>query len=588
MPGMPSFNRTLFALLLIVQTPVVAAPAPSRDKFHLYLLAGQSNMAGRGAVEEQDRTPHPRVFTLNADGQWVQATEPLHFDKPKVAGVGPGLAFARVMAEASPDVTIGLIPCAVGGTPISSWQPGKTDPATKTTPYDTAIARAKRARQDGTLKGLLWHQGESDATEQLAPKYGNILEFTLSRFRDDLGVDDLPIVVGELAPFKLKDDPHAQRVNTELKYCPARLAYCASVSADGLTHKGDNLHLDSASARGLGKRYATAMLELQSRPRPTIVKVWPEGLPDGKPLDKPEEKKNARVARVSDPTLMIYLPPKEKATGAAVVICPGGGYNILAIEKEGDTVARWLNSLGVAAFVLKYRLKDYPQPAPLRDAQQAVRIVRDRAREWSIDANRVGVIGFSAGGHLAASASNSAPLPLAADGPYARFNPINPRPDFSILIYGVLPQPGDKWVKDMYTPIIVSKESPPAFLAHARDDNIPAQLSIDYAQSLHDHGVAHELQLFDKGGHGYGLGQSVGEAATWPERCAKWMEARGLLKRTNARANYPGSFNSLGPTITTVNGPGGFFFKNAFTPSSVTPSMAALISSSVRMRPRMK
>ena len=122
-------------------------------------------------------------------------------------------------------------------------------------------------------------------------------------------------------------------------------------------------------------------------------------------------------------------------------------------------------------------------------------------------------------------------LPLAGDGPYARFNSISPKPNFSILIYGVLPQPGDKWVKEMYTAILVTEDSPPAFLAHAKDDPIPAQLSIDYAQSLHDHGVAHELHLFEKGGHGYGLGQSGGEPATWPDKCAKWLESRGLLAR---------------------------------------------------------
>jgi acetyl esterase/lipase len=530
MSGMTPFIRTLIAVLLIVQTTAFAAPPAAKDKFHLYLLAGQSNMAGRGAVEEQDRSPHPRIFTLNAQDEWAPAVEPIHFDKPGVAGVGPGLAFARAMAEAKAEVTIGLIPCAVGGTPLSSWQPGKTDPATGTTPYDTAIRRARRAMQDGTLRGLLWHQGESDTTEQLAPRYGNALEVTLSRFRDDLSIDDLPIVVGELAPFKIKDDPFAQRINGELKYFPARLAYCASVPADGLIHKGDNLHLDSASAREFGKRYAAAMLKVQVLTPPTLIKLWPAGLPDGRPLDKPEQKKNTHVSKVSDPALSVYLPPGDKANGAAVVICPGGGYNILAIEKEGDNVARWLNSIGVGAFVLKNRLKDYPQPAPLLDAQQAIRIVRDRAREWAIDPNRIGILGFSAGGHLAAATSNASPLPLAGDGPYARFNSIDPKPNFSILIYGVLPQPGDKWVKEMYTAILLTEDSPPAFLAHAKDDPIPAQLSIDYAQSLHDHGVAHELHLFEKGGHGYGLGQSGGEPATWPDKCAKWLEARGLLR----------------------------------------------------------
>jgi acetyl esterase/lipase len=271
------------------------------------------------------------------------------------------------------------------------------------------------------------------------------------------------------------------------------------------------------------------MLKLQSFPKPQVIKLWPQGLPDGKPLDKPQEKKNARISKVSDPTLALYLPEKDKPTGTAVIICPGGGYNILAIEKEGDTVARWLNSIGVTAFVLQYRLKDYPQPAPLLDAQQALRTVRKRAADWNLDPKRIGILGFSAGGHLAAATSNAAPIPLAA--PYADSNSISPKPDFSILIYGVLPQPGDKWVKEMYTPLLITEETPPTFLAHAKDDTIPAQLSIDYATALKNHNLPHELYLYDKGGHGYGLGQSGGDAAKWPERCAQWMDARGLLKR---------------------------------------------------------
>ena len=528
---MPWFIRTLWLLPLIVQSATLAAPPAAKAQFHLYLLAGQSNMAGRGVVGEEDRTPHPRVLMLNDQEEWVPAVEPLHFDKPKVAGVGPGLAFGRAMAEAHPGAIIGLIPCAVGGTPISAWQPKAVDKATGATPYDSAIRRARRGTREGTLKGLIWHQGESDATAALAPKYGNTLEFTLSRFRDELGVDDLPIVVGELAEFTTKAKPAAAVVNNELRHFPARLAYCASVGAEDLAHKGDHLHFDAPSARELGRRYAAAMLKVQALPRPAVVRLWPEGLPDGKALEKPEEKKNARVAKVSDPALLVYPAPKDRATGTAVVICPGGGYHILAIEKEGDVAARWLNSLGVTAFVLTNRLKDYPQPAPLRDAQQAMRIVRRRAAEWGVDPTRVGIMGFSAGGHLAATTSNAAPLPLAVDGPYAGYNGVDCRPNFSILIYGVLPQAGDKWVKEMYTPITVTGATPPAFLAHAKDDNVPAQLSIDYAAALGKHGVPHELALFDKGGHGYGLGQSGGDVATWPARCARWMGERGFLGR---------------------------------------------------------
>jgi acetyl esterase/lipase len=522
-----SRSLVLVALCLCSLT-ALAAPAP-KEKFHLYLLAGQSNMAGRGAVEEQDRTPHPRVFVLNDKDQWVPATDPLHFDKPKIAGVGPGLAFGKAMAKVQPDVTIGLIPCAVGGSPLSSWQPKAEDPATKTTPYDTAIRRAKIAMQDGTMKGILWHQGESDSNEKLAPKYGDRLEQTLGRLRDDLGNSDLCMVVGELGAHTLAKNEWAKVVNTELRYFGRRFDHVASVSADGLKDKGDQTHFDSASAREFGRRYAAAMLKLQALPEAPVVRLWPDGLPDGKPLEKPEETKVARTARVSDPRMHVYLPPKETANGTAVVICPGGAYTILAIDKEGHTIARWFNERGVTAFVLRSRLKDYKQPSPVLDAQQAIRVVRERASEWNVDPKRVGIMGFSAGGHLAGATSNADPIPLT-HGSYKRYNAIDCRPNFSILVYAVVPQAGDKWVKDMYTAIKITERTPPAFLVTTKDDPIPSHLSVDYAEACKKQNVPVEVHVYDKGGHGYGLGQSGGEVANWPEACDAWMRGRGLLK----------------------------------------------------------
>jgi acetyl esterase/lipase len=501
-------------------------------------------MAGRGQVEEIDKAAHPRVFTLDQNDQWVAAVEPLHFDKPKIAGVGPGLAFAKAMADANPGITIGLIPCAVGGSPLSSWQPKAIDEATNTTPYDTALRRAKLAMNDGTLKGILWHQGESDATDKLAPKYGDRLEQTLGRMRDDLGAPNACLVVGGLSDELVASNPYAARLNAELEHFGFRFDHAGFASAQGLKLKSDHLHFDSASARKFGQRYATAMLRLQALPNPTILKLWPQGLPDAKPLDKPEEEKVARVAHVSDPTLSLYLAPADKATGTAVVICPGGAYTILAIEKEGDVIARWFNSVGVTAVVLKNRLKDYKQPSPVLDAQQAIRIVREHAKEWSIDPNRVGIMGFSAGGHLAAATSNADPILLDADS-YKKYNTIDCRPNFSILIYGVLPQEGDKWVKDMYTAIHITQKTPPAFLVTTKDDPIPSHLSLDYAKALNELKPSHaglgaksdepdppaEVHLYEKGGHGYGLGQSGGPVSAWPEECIKWLKNRGLLAR---------------------------------------------------------
>jgi hypothetical protein len=173
----------------------------SRQEFHLYLLAGQSNMAGRGEVEEQDMRPHPRVFALNQKDEWEPATEPLHFDKPRIAGVGPGYAFGRAMANYKKHVRIGVIPCAAGGSPIFSWTEGAYHDQTKSHPYDDAIRRARVAMQSGVMKGIIWHQGESDSKPEAAKVHLAKLRELIVRFRQDLGDDKLPFIVGELGDF---------------------------------------------------------------------------------------------------------------------------------------------------------------------------------------------------------------------------------------------------------------------------------------------------------------------------------------------------------------------------------------------------
>jgi hypothetical protein len=244
--------RILFLLVLLCSALSAAdAPTlPAKEAFHIYLLCGQSNMAGRGVPEEQDKTPHPRVLVLNQQDAWAPAVDPLHWDKPKVAGVGPGLTFGKTMAEANPKITIGLVPCAVGGSPIEQWQPDAKL-------FKDALARAKLAAPHGVIKGILWHQGESNAantTEAYAAKIKN----TLEGFRKELNNPTLPIVVGELADFK----KGYENVNAALEAVPKNIPHTAFVETKGLKHKGDNLHFDAASEREIGKRYAAAMQKL--------------------------------------------------------------------------------------------------------------------------------------------------------------------------------------------------------------------------------------------------------------------------------------------------------------------------------------
>jgi hypothetical protein len=232
--------------------------SPDPD-FHLYLLVGQSNMAGRGEVDAESKEVHPQVFMLTKENQWVPAADPLHFDKPPVVGVGPGLAFGREMAAKSPGTRIGLIPCAVGGSPIAVWQAGKFYEPTGTHPYDDALARAKVAQQQGVLKGIIWHQGESDSSPDMAAGYLPKLEQLIQTFRRDLSSPEVPVVVGELGYYR----DQYQNINHQLRQLPERVPRTAVASAQGLVHKGDGTHFDTGSARTLGQRFAEKMAELQ-------------------------------------------------------------------------------------------------------------------------------------------------------------------------------------------------------------------------------------------------------------------------------------------------------------------------------------
>lgn len=232
------------------------------QNFHLYLLIGQSNMAGRGKVESQDETIHPRVFTLNKENKYKPAIDPIHFDKPQIAGVGPGLTFGKTMANYNASIRIGLIPCAAGGSPITVWKPGGYWKQTDSQPYDDAIKRTKIAVKDGVLKGILWHQGASDSNENDAELYEDRLVALIDALRTELELPDLPFVVATLGDFFVKRCPEAQIVNNALRRIPQLVKHTACVGSSGLEHKGDILHFSAEAARELGRRYADAMMRL--------------------------------------------------------------------------------------------------------------------------------------------------------------------------------------------------------------------------------------------------------------------------------------------------------------------------------------
>jgi hypothetical protein len=268
-----------FVCIALAMCTLTMSKAQQDSSFHLYLLVGQSNMAGRGEINASYRDlQYNNIFMLNKAGEWVPARHPLHFDKPAIAGVGPGLAFAKTMADADSikhhnnslgktstgstgrNLKIGLVPCAVGGSSIRSWIPGGYDSATKTHPFDDAVARISIAGKSGIFMGIIWHQGESDARPQAASQYLNDLQILVERFRKATGKPGLPFVAGELGTFR----PAYQSINIELKNLPQTIPGSALAQSTDLSHKGDTTHFDSRSADELGKRMAEKMIVLQA------------------------------------------------------------------------------------------------------------------------------------------------------------------------------------------------------------------------------------------------------------------------------------------------------------------------------------
>jgi acetyl esterase/lipase len=276
---------------------------------------------------------------------------------------------------------------------------------------------------------------------------------------------------------------------------------------------------------------------------PKAELLWPKGAPGARGTEDADK-----------PTLTAWLPAADKATGCAVVVCPGGGYGGLADNHEGKQIAEWLNGQGVAAFVLKYRhAPRYRHPAPLQDAQRALRTVRARAADWKVDPKRVGIWGFSAGGHLASTAGTH-----FDDGKPDADDPVEKagcRPDFLILAYPVItlkppyyhkgsrdnllgPTPSDELVNSLCNDEQVTAKTPPTFLFHTSEDTaVPPENSILFYMALRKNKVPAELHVYEKGRHGVGLAGDVPPAAndpvlaTWPGRLADWLKGRGLLKK---------------------------------------------------------
>ena len=259
-------QRSRLAIVFVLFTAFSASsalaekPTGPKERFHVYLLIGQSNMAGRGKMTAADKRPYARVFKFDNANKWVPAMAPLHFDKPRIAGVGPGDSFGKYMAEANKSVRIGLVPCAVGGTPLKRWVKGGDL-------YANAIKRVKLAMKHGVLKGVIWHQGESDSrSAETANTYGNRLAGMIADLRKDLNHQNLPVVAGELGEFlKPRRLPHFRTVNQAIRDLSKTVPNTASVPSKGLKAKSDGVHFDAASLKRFGRRYGQIMQRLQEK-----------------------------------------------------------------------------------------------------------------------------------------------------------------------------------------------------------------------------------------------------------------------------------------------------------------------------------
>ena len=283
--------------------------------------------------------------------------------------------------------------------------------------------------------------------------------------------------------------------------------------------------------------------------------LWPAGAPGAQRPDDPDEIEERDgillVGKIQVPTIRTYLPDPDKATGAAVVVLPGGGYSIVAMRHEGYDVARWLNSIGVAAIVVKYRVSSdpaygYQHPVPLLDAQRAIRLTRSKAVEWGIDPERIGVLGFSAGGHLASTTGTLFDRKLMVRD-RDEIDRVSSRPNFLILVYPVISttkpfgHAGSKLnllgadsdpdlTRLLSSELNVTARTPPSFLVHSHDDPVSSKNSVYFYLALKDAKVPAELHLYESGGHGYGLGKAGHPTSTWPARCEEWLRTRGLLE----------------------------------------------------------
>ncbi|MEQ9301246.1 MAG: sialate O-acetylesterase [Cyclobacteriaceae bacterium] len=561
-----------YSLLFFLLTPSLSfSQEAPMDTIRVFFLAGQSNMDGYGYTEDL-----PEYLNRPSETTWIFHGNSADDDmegggvgiwETLKQGHGAGfasdgstnqlsdrfgieLSLAHTLSELYSDDKIAFVKYANGGTSLDTivtrrsgtWEvnyKGKTG-INQYDHFRSTIDNAfsvKDINQDGREdyllpSGIFWMQGESDGhSKEAADNYYPNLKRLLAAMRSDLRDDHLAIVMGKISDSGNEADGMVWDYSHLVQKAQEKLAKTESnaaiVRSTIYYNYSDKFHYDSEAYIDLGVRFAEAIDQLGSHHNQQVrevIHLWPDKVPGESEAKHPPVKSTntsgnvLRIIDITDPALIVYEPKEPNNSRAGIIISPGGGYGILAVDKEGYEVAEWLNSLGYTAFVLQYRVPNKRQGA-LNDIQRAIRLVRSRSDEYSLNVNKIGVLGFSAGAHLSARAATGFRL-----GTYQKEGAIDQlscRPNFTMLIYPAFLDSGKDFTLD--PDLTIDQYTSPSFIFGTADDKY-GNSSLVMAQELRDGGVPVELHMLPKGGHGYGLRSDNQAAETWPSLAEAWLE----------------------------------------------------------------
>ncbi|MCM8536132.1 MAG: prolyl oligopeptidase family serine peptidase [Lentisphaeraceae bacterium] len=506
------------------------------ETIHVIIQSGQSNSDGRadneGVPPETLKLASQVLFYHgNASGNAhtscldnklitvMPGSGSLHKGKNHF---GPEISMAADIQKAYPNQKFAIIKYAKGGSSLF------TDWNLKTGPHLTKLRKTVeagiKALEDAgykpEIRAFIWHQGESDSKKDRAPLYAEKIEAFLKQMRHDFN-STMAISVGQINTKQKLDKTLAEQVIAGQIAVTKKLNKTYTFTTGDLSLKKDQMHYDTEGMLGLGSKYAEVLIpHLKAR---TVTQLWQDGqVPDNWVQNQTEttvrSKGTSRKRYTQIPTMTFY-PTKEKGR-PSVVICPGGGYNILAYDKEGEEVAEWLNTQGYNAFVLKYRLPlkgELPRHRPaLQDSQRAISLIRSQKDALGIS-DQIGIMGFSAGGHLTVMTSTSTKRSYAA---VDEADKLSHMPNFSIPVYPAYLAKGGA-LKDEIT---ITSKTPPTFIMHAVDDKGHYPNSPVYLKALQDKGIPVHFAKYPTGGHGHGI-RITGKASDgWIQELAKWLK----------------------------------------------------------------